>query len=227
MNASRENFDEFFEKYKPIRNYDDRFTNCEIDGASYTWDTHEDWAMVSIADERHVWTLIETDKGEFIIQGRHFVDRLAYFICEVAYQEDITRPEADRVNASQYLNSKVYDVGDNYNSSTGVYTVPSDGYYQFNVQLGHNLASEGDKVHLYLEKNGSTTIARYGSAQMGDSAGTICIIHGVSTHYLEEGDTLELTIFCQIDNYFSIHPYGFADVTFSSEGDIGCTSIFL
>ena len=81
MNASRENFDEFFEKYKPIRNYDDRFTNCEIDGASYTWDTHEDWAMVSIADERHVWTLVETDKGEFIVQCRHFVDRLAYFIC--------------------------------------------------------------------------------------------------------------------------------------------------
>ena len=87
MNDSRENFDEFFEKYKPIRNYDDRFTNCEIDGASYTWDTHEDWAMVSIADEKHVWTLIETDKGEFIVQGRHFVDRLAYFICEVAYHE--------------------------------------------------------------------------------------------------------------------------------------------
>ena len=87
MNASRENFDEFFEKYKPIRNYDDRFTNCEIDGASYTWDTHEDWAMVNIADERHVWTLIETDKGEFIVQGRHFVDRLSYFICEVAYHE--------------------------------------------------------------------------------------------------------------------------------------------
>lgn len=102
MNDSRENFDEFFEKYKPIRNYDDRFTNCEIDGASYTWDTHEDWAMVNIADERHVWTLIETDKGEFIIQGRHFVDRLAYFICEVAYQEDITLPEADRVNQYCY-----------------------------------------------------------------------------------------------------------------------------
>ena len=90
----------WFDAYKPIENRGTG-TYYAIDGVNYTWETYSpEVDVVSRIDEKYIWTLIETDDGEFIIAGRHHVNRLAYFICEVAwdqYEEYTTFWYADHI----------------------------------------------------------------------------------------------------------------------------------
>lgn len=90
----------WFDAYKPIENRGTG-TYYAIDGVNYTWETYSpEVDIVSRIDDKYIWTLIETDYGEFIIAGRHHVNRLAYFICEIAwdqYEEYTTFWYADHI----------------------------------------------------------------------------------------------------------------------------------
>jgi len=79
--------DIWFDKYKPIENRGTG-TYFAIDGVNYTWETYSpEVDIVARIEDKYIWTLIENDYGDFIIAGRHHVDRLAYFICEVAWNQ--------------------------------------------------------------------------------------------------------------------------------------------
>jgi hypothetical protein len=82
----------FFENYKPIYNhiehkqYKERQTNGNNIGADMYFETYgEDLKYVQSHDTQFIWTLIEIDGVQYIVQGFHYVNRLNYFIASVPY----------------------------------------------------------------------------------------------------------------------------------------------
>jgi len=108
---NKENDDLWFDKYEPLPNRDDRFTCYGLDGVSYSWDTHHDWDVVSRIDEKFIWTLLEVDGSEVISQGRHYVNRLAYFICRAPYEYGMNNP--NEYVSFDYVNHVATRVEDN------------------------------------------------------------------------------------------------------------------
>lgn len=83
-----ENSDLWFEKFKPIENTS-QTALWEYDGKKYGFETYgEDLAVVRKANPAKIWTLIEGDEGQYISAGYHLVNRMGYFICEVAFTDE-------------------------------------------------------------------------------------------------------------------------------------------
>ncbi len=78
--------DEWFEKYKPIKNNLDK--HASFDG--YMFETYdEELAFVKEQDEFNIWTYGDGDNGgTFIWNGYHIVNRIGYFITEVPFEND-------------------------------------------------------------------------------------------------------------------------------------------
>lgn len=85
-------FDEWFEKFKPIINPDNTDSGLSINDDFYMFETYGDDLdkVVSTANTAPltVWTWIEGDEGEFIVNDYHLVNRLGYFITEVPAEPD-------------------------------------------------------------------------------------------------------------------------------------------
>jgi hypothetical protein len=72
-------------QYKPIKNHID--DNAAYDGCMFeTFGKEVDHIVETPCT--HVWTLIENDGGQFLVSGYHYVDRLGYFVTEVACPDD-------------------------------------------------------------------------------------------------------------------------------------------
>jgi len=80
--------DSFYETFKPQQNHLD--DNAPFDGAMY--ETYGDEALyanhINRVSPKKVWTIIEGDEGMQYITGKHWVNRLGYFICEVEWEEE-------------------------------------------------------------------------------------------------------------------------------------------
>ncbi len=75
-------YDEFCDNYKPIKN--------ELVGYDQThFETYgEEQDFVFAQDEKYVWTEVDGDGGCYIIAGKHFVNRIQYYVCEVPWDSD-------------------------------------------------------------------------------------------------------------------------------------------
>lgn len=74
-------WDAFATKYKPIKN---RFRNYD----SEQFETFgEEWEFVKSQDPRYVWTWIQGDMSDLIVNGIGFVNRFCYYICEEPWEE--------------------------------------------------------------------------------------------------------------------------------------------
>lgn len=73
---------EFERTYRPILGPDGRWRD-------FFWkDDAECMAAVdAAAPERRVWTLVDADGFTLVVSGRHFVNRLEYYITEVPWPE--------------------------------------------------------------------------------------------------------------------------------------------
>lgn len=85
-------FDEWMEQYRPIPNPtgDSGFAANDV---SYMYETYgEELAAVKEAYRKNpatVWTITDGDDGEWYLgDGFHFVNRVGYFITELAYEGD-------------------------------------------------------------------------------------------------------------------------------------------
>jgi hypothetical protein len=74
-------YDEFCDHYKPTEN-----TLTGNGNAFETYGAEQD--LVFATDEKFVWTEVDGDGGCYIIAGRHYVNRIQYYICEVPWDDD-------------------------------------------------------------------------------------------------------------------------------------------
>lgn len=76
------NFDAFVEKYKPICN---KFASDPSE-TRFDYYTDDEYIFIMSQPHQNVWTLVEGDDDKmYILKGRRWVNRLAYFVCEVPY----------------------------------------------------------------------------------------------------------------------------------------------
>ena len=85
------------------------------------------------------------------------------------------------------FNSEDYDPGNNYNPSTGVYTVPSTGLYTFTVQRYASFSGGGSMVQVWLRKNGS-----YHTVILGESGAFGNVQNSTVTLQLTAGDLIDM-----------------------------------
>jgi len=78
--------DEWFDKYKPIKNHID--TNSSFDG--HMFETYgEEVEFVKAQEQNRIWMYGDGDDGEgHIWSGWGFVNRIGYFITEVPFPEN-------------------------------------------------------------------------------------------------------------------------------------------
>ena len=74
--------DVFYEYFRPFRHPDAEF---DIWGGHGLETFGGDLQIVRQYDQDYVWTLLEGDKGEWIVPGFHYVNRLCYLLTEVPH----------------------------------------------------------------------------------------------------------------------------------------------
>ncbi len=88
-------------------------THCEIDGVNLSFATHgleyEYVQLTAQTDPDNVWTLIEVDGCEIIIQGFHHVNRLCYFITKEPFAAEFNDGQ---FNATYHLSKGNLSVED-------------------------------------------------------------------------------------------------------------------
>lgn len=78
-------WDEWVEKYKPIKNHITKYPNKDAEYDMFeTYGDEQDY--VYSLDEKLVWTEVQGDCSMLLIAGRHFVNRLNYYVCEIPWE---------------------------------------------------------------------------------------------------------------------------------------------
>lgn len=83
--------DDFTTRFKPIRNHLNESASFDWgDGFGTLFETYDgEYAFVLAQDASKVWTLCSGDDGDHIVNGRHFVNRLGYFVTEHPVPEGV------------------------------------------------------------------------------------------------------------------------------------------
>ena len=84
MQDTKMSFEEWQDKYKPITNFMRTKEDTDL------FETYGDELAfvrgVNLFNPNRVWTLIEGDRGLWVTNGYHYVNRLNYFITEEPYE---------------------------------------------------------------------------------------------------------------------------------------------
>ena len=77
--------DEWLETYKPIQNHLDNGNSWN----GTLFETYgEEIEFINSTPENLVWTLVDVDGKNIIVNGQSWVNRLGYFVCEVPWNDD-------------------------------------------------------------------------------------------------------------------------------------------
>jgi hypothetical protein len=84
------NFDKWWDTYHPIKNPMDS-TSGAFDGCMFETFGSEYQQVVQTHETKpsNIWTLLDCDGEMYISSGWHYVNRMGYFITEVAFSEDL------------------------------------------------------------------------------------------------------------------------------------------
>jgi hypothetical protein len=78
-------YQEWEDTYLPITN--PITGDCKTD---YSFETYgEELDYIRSHDEHNVWTEMDGDNGVYIVSGYHLVNRIQYYVTDVAWTEDI------------------------------------------------------------------------------------------------------------------------------------------
>lgn len=78
-------YDEWFNHYKPIKNEITKYQS-DLITAFETYGEEQDFVFAQ--PDENVWTEVDGDGGTYIIAGRHFVNRIQYYVTEKPYDSD-------------------------------------------------------------------------------------------------------------------------------------------
>ncbi|MDA8874741.1 hypothetical protein N9H78_03615 [Winogradskyella sp.] len=81
-------FDMWIDKYKPIKNHITKYPNT--DSTFETFETYgEEYEHVLAQPVENVWTEVHADFSTLLVAGVAFVNRIAYYICEKPWTDDM------------------------------------------------------------------------------------------------------------------------------------------
>ena len=78
-------FDEWVEKYKPIKN---QFEETSFEGCVFDYSEDDQWEFVKKQNPANIWTMVDSDDCFVIIPGCHWVNRESYFITEKPVEKE-------------------------------------------------------------------------------------------------------------------------------------------
>ena len=83
-------FEEFAEKYKPIKNEFEEYGSFE--GCVFDYSEDDQWEFVKKQNPENIWTMVDDDDTYIVIWGCHWVNREYYLVTEKPVeQEDKSR----------------------------------------------------------------------------------------------------------------------------------------
>jgi hypothetical protein len=78
-------FDEWVEKYKPVKN---QFEATSFEGCSFDYSEDDQWEFVKKQNPENIWTMVDSDDCFVVISGCHWVNRESYFITEKPVEKE-------------------------------------------------------------------------------------------------------------------------------------------
>lgn len=79
-------WNEWAEKFKPIKNHLDKYAG--VDG-SHMFETYgEEWEFIKSQDPKYVWTWVTGDMCDIVLAGPHFVNRFGYYVTEIPWDSE-------------------------------------------------------------------------------------------------------------------------------------------
>ena len=78
-------FDEWVEKYKPVKN---QFEETSFEGCSFDYSEDDQWEFVKKQNPSNIWTMVDSDDCFVVISGCHWVNRESYFITEKPVEKE-------------------------------------------------------------------------------------------------------------------------------------------
>jgi hypothetical protein len=78
-------FDEWVEKYKPVKN---QFEETSFEGCSFDYSEDDQWEFVKKQNPANIWTMVDSDDCFVVISGCHWVNRENYFITEKPVEKE-------------------------------------------------------------------------------------------------------------------------------------------
>ena len=79
-------YDEWVEKYKPIKNEFEEYGSFE--GCAFDYSEDDQWEFVKNQNPAHVWTMVWAEETQVIIPGFHWVNRDSYFVTEIPVEKE-------------------------------------------------------------------------------------------------------------------------------------------
>lgn len=83
-------YDEWVEKYKPIKN---EFEDTSFEGCVFDYSEDDQWEFVKKQNPANIWTMVDSDDCFVVIPGCHWVNRESYFITEIPVQKEDLQTE--------------------------------------------------------------------------------------------------------------------------------------
>jgi predicted methyltransferase MtxX (methanogen marker protein 4) len=94
--------DKWLADYKPVANHLSETSGWEINEKGILFETYGDELdFVRQQPDNHVWTWIDGDEGTVIVAGMAFVNRIGYFVTEVAWTDESAFVEVDTYNEEE------------------------------------------------------------------------------------------------------------------------------
>ncbi|MFN8928829.1 MAG: hypothetical protein ACK5WQ_00485 [Alphaproteobacteria bacterium] len=82
--------DQFHDFFKPMKNHLNPHASFDWgDGFGTLFETYgQEYEFVKSQPQNKIWTFCNGDDGDFIVSGWHYVNRVGYFITEIAFHDN-------------------------------------------------------------------------------------------------------------------------------------------
>ena len=77
-------YDDWVEKFQPVKNHLVKYDQLQFE----TYGEEQDYVFAQ--PDNLVWTEVDGDEGTYIIAGKHFVNRIQYYITTNPYTDEFT-----------------------------------------------------------------------------------------------------------------------------------------
>ena len=77
-------YDDWVEKFQPIKNHLVKYDQLQFE----TYGEEQEYVFAQ--PDQNVWTEVDGDDGTYIIAGKHFVNRIQYYVTTNPYTDEFT-----------------------------------------------------------------------------------------------------------------------------------------